>query len=252
MCEEYMSSQEIRQAIAALKIRLALQLDFEREADALIVEADAIDPEQTRHVRDMEARVLGDIARHTDKRHSRANKFLRRRSARVIALIAVLLLVGLGSSLATVELIRSGVWKLNVQTYSTHTDYSLVPSDNIMEIPQNWAGSFYPAYIPEGFELYMCSTVLPMADYRDSNDKQLCYTEDTYGTTTSLDTENAELSTADINGSEATVIEKKGWCAVVWSTNNRIFIVDMGGAEEDRAKTKEEVLKVARSVTLVD
>ena len=251
MYEEYMSSREIRQAIADLKIRLALQLDFEQEADALTAEANTLDPKQTRNIRDMEARVLGDIARHTKKRQ-REHKLWRNRRTRVIAFVAVLLLTGLGSSLATVGMIRSGLWKMEIQTYSTHTAYSLVPSDNVMEIPQDWAGRFSPAYIPEGFALHDYSTALPMADYRDSDDNQLCYTEDTYGTTTSLDTENAELSTADINGSEATVIEKKGWCAVVWSTNNRIFIVDMGGAEEDRAKTKEEVLKVARSVTLVD
>ena len=36
MCEEYLSSKEIMQKIADLKIRLALQQEFEQEVDELI------------------------------------------------------------------------------------------------------------------------------------------------------------------------------------------------------------------------
>ena len=35
MCEEYLSSKEIMQKIADLKIRLALQQEFEQEVDEL-------------------------------------------------------------------------------------------------------------------------------------------------------------------------------------------------------------------------
>ena len=36
MCEEYLSSKEIMQKIADLKIRLALQQEFEQEVDELV------------------------------------------------------------------------------------------------------------------------------------------------------------------------------------------------------------------------
>ena len=40
MCEEYLSSKEIMQKIADLKIRLALQQEFEQEVDELVAEVD--------------------------------------------------------------------------------------------------------------------------------------------------------------------------------------------------------------------
>ena len=72
----------------------------------------------------------------------------------------------------------------------------------------------------------------------------LSFSENAYGTRISLDTENANLSSVFINGAEATLIEKNGWTAVVWSANNRLFIIEMDG-------TKDEALRVAASVILI-
>ena len=51
MCEEYLSSKEIMQKIADLKIRLALQQEFEQEVDELIAEANPANAGQTRQIR---------------------------------------------------------------------------------------------------------------------------------------------------------------------------------------------------------
>ena len=111
-----------------------------------------------------------------------------------------------------------------------------------MNVPQEWAGDFYPAYIPEGFEFDRCYS--SDAIYYDKDENSLSFSEETYGARTSLDTENANLSSVLINGAEATLIEKDGWTAVVWSANNRLFIVDLDGG-------KDEALRVAASVILV-
>ena len=111
-----------------------------------------------------------------------------------------------------------------------------------MNVPQEWTGDFYPAYIPEGFEFDRCysSNVI----YYDKAGNSLSFSEGTYGSVTNLDTENANLSSVLINGAEATLIKKDGWAAVVWSANNRLFIVDIDGG-------KDEALRVAASVILV-
>ena len=59
-----------------------------------------------------------------------------------------------------------------------------------------------------------------------------------------MDTENANISFENINGVDATVIEKDGWVAIVWSANSRLFVIDMDG-------TKDEAIKVASSVTFI-
>ena len=64
MREEYMSSQEIMQEIADLKIKLALQQEFEQEVSTILEQTNMIDEGQTQPVQDMETKVLRDIADH--------------------------------------------------------------------------------------------------------------------------------------------------------------------------------------------
>ena len=243
MCEEYLSSKEIMQKIADLKIRLALQQEFEQEVDELVAETNPIDAGQTRQIRAMEEKVLKDIAAHTGRRRQ-AHEHRRRfpRGASIAAVIALLVMVSVCSAMATVHMVQIGLLKLDVQTYPERTSYSLVPSEGTMNVPQEWTGDFYPAYIPEGFEFDRCYS--SNAIYYDNDDCSLSFSEETYGSRTNLDTENANLSSVFINGAEATLIEKEGWVAVVWSANNRLFIIEMDG-------TKDEALRVAASVILI-
>ena len=74
MCEEYLSSKEIVQKIADLKIRLALQQEFEQEVDKLVAEVNPTDTGQTRQIREMEEQVLRDIAAHTVRRTRGMNR----------------------------------------------------------------------------------------------------------------------------------------------------------------------------------
>ena len=191
----------------------------------------------------MEEKVLKDIAVHTG-RQRRWQEQKRRfpRCARVIAVIALLVMVSVGSAMATVHMAQIGLLKLDVQTYPERTSYGLVPSDEAVDVPAEWKGDFYPAYIPEEFEFDCCR--LNNVIYLDKDGRCLDFSEETYGSITNLDTENANLSSVFINGAEATLIEKEGWTAVVWSANNRLFIVDMDGG-------KDEALRVAASVILV-
>ncbi len=243
MCEEYLSSKEIMQKIAELKIRLALQQEFEQEIDELVAEANPTNAEQTRQIREMEEKVCKDIAVHTGKRkqqHERKRRFPR--VARVVATIVLLVMINVGSAMAAVHMIQIGLLKLDVRTYPERTSYGLVPSEDRMDVPQEWTGDFYPAYIPEGFEFYRCYNC--MVSYLSPNGKMLSFSEETYGSRTSLDTEDANISSLLINGAEATLIEKDDWTAVVWSANNRLFIVDLDGG-------KDETLRVAASVILI-
>ena len=243
MCEEYLSSKEIMQKIADLKIRLALQQEFEQEVDELVAEVNPTDAGQTRQIREMEEKVLRDIAAHTGRRKQRHEQKRRfPRYARVIAAIALLITVSVGSAMATVHMAQIGLLKLDIQTYPERTSYGLVPSDEAVDVPAEWKGDFYPAYIPEEFEFDRCC--LNNVIYLDKDGRCLDFSEETYGSITNLDTENANLSSVFINGAEATLIEKEGWTAVVWSANNRLFIVDMDGG-------KDEALRVAASVILV-
>ena len=109
-------------------------------------------------------------------------------------------------------------------------------------MPAEWQGDFYPAYIPEGFEFDRCYP--NDAIYLDKDGRCLDFSESTYGSVTNLDTENANLSSVFINGAEATLIEKDGWAAVVWSANNRLFIVDIDGGKDDALRDAASVILI--------
>ena len=232
------------QKIADLKIRLALQQEFEQEVNELVAEVNPADAGQAPQIREMEERVLRDIAAHTGwQRLQTAQKRRFPRYARVAAAIALLVMVSIGSAMATVHMVQIGLLKLDVQTYPERTSYGLVPSDATINVPQEWTGYFYPAYIPEGFEFDRCYS--SDAIYYDKAGNSLSFSEETYGARASLDTENGNLSSVLINGAEATLIEKDGWTAVVWSANNRLFTVEIDG-------TKDAALRVAASVILIE
>ena len=69
MCEEYLSSKEIVQKIADLKIRLALQQEFEQEVDELVAEVDPTGAGQSRNQSGKwKKRYSGTLLLHTSRR----------------------------------------------------------------------------------------------------------------------------------------------------------------------------------------
>lgn len=243
MCEEYLTSKEIMQKIEELKIRLAFQQEFEQEVDELLAKADSPNAGQALQILEMEEKTLRNIAAHTGRQNQLRTPQLRfHRNLRIAAAIVLLAAVSIGSAMATVHMVQIGLLKLEIETYPEYTVYGLVPSADTVEVPQDWNGNFYPTYIPNGYKFDRCYHSFVM--YYDEAGNYLSFSEETYGSRTNLDTENASLSTVLINGAEATLIEKDRWTAVVWSANNRLFIVDMDGE-------KDEALKIAASVIMV-
>lgn len=239
MGEEYMSSQEMMQEIADLKIRLALQQEFEQEAADIMGASNTENEGQTQAMRELEEQVCHDIMQHTAPL-----TYLPRRSRgrRILAAVLILLMVSMGSAFATVYMFQAGLLKLDAQKDQERTSYGLVLTGETLDIPNGWTGVFYPAYIPNGFTLV--DGRYQEAEYQNDDQDGLSFCEYEYGARVSLDTENATVSAEKVNGADATLIEKDGWAAVVWSANNRLFVVEMDG-------TAEEVMKVAESVTLI-
>lgn len=239
MREEYMSSQDMMQEIADLKIRLALQQEFEQEAADMMESANAKNAGQSQAMRELEEKVCHDVIQHTTP-----STYLPRRSRwmRILAAVLILLMVSMGSAFATAYMFQTGLLKLDVQKAQEWTSYGLVTTGETLDIPSGWTGVFYPAYIPDGFTLV--DGRFQEAEYQNANQDSLSFSEYEYGTRVSLDTEDAAVSTTNVNGAEATLIEKAGWSAVVWSANNRLFVVEMDGSVE-------ETVKIAESVTLI-
>lgn len=234
MDEEFMTAEEIRQEIAKLKLRLAFQQDFEDEVGTLRGNA-------------FPARVK----RLCDGLKTRTEPSTppRRRTAwhipkggRIVAAVLIVLMVGAGSAAAALQMASVGLLGLSAQSYPDHTSYSLTYTGKTIEVPESWEGSFYPAYIPEGFVYRNAATSEVI--YADASKRALSFSENGVGSSVDYDTENAKITAVELNGAEATLIEKEEWVTVIWLANNRLFSIDMQGSAE-------EALMVAASVIMI-
>ncbi len=243
MTEEYMTSAEIRQKIAELKIRLAFQLEFEEELERTLAECQQSDESAEGVMKAGEPKILREIDAAARKARAAArNEKGMPRGWKIVAIAAVLMAVSIGSALAAIcGLVDAGVLKFDVQTQGTI--FELMDPEKRVIVPEGWQGEYYPTYIPEGYEFsYYDGTGVY---YRNSAGDKLYFDENLYGRRRFVDTETSTVSYMTLNGSEVMVVEKSGLITIVWSIDERYYCV---GIEDEKALA----LKVAASVEMIE
>ena len=244
MREEYMTADEIRQEIADLKIRLAFQMEFEGEVEEVLQETSQPESELIKGIRTDEAKILQDISRYFAQKKRRQSLSLHSlpRMCKAAIVLAAILIISVTSAFATVQMIRVGILKLDIQTYYDRTEFQLMQTGKVMEVPKGWAGVFYPVYIPEGFMFSHLDA--GEAVYFDASGNYMEFREATYGTGIAIDTEDAQVSTIYLHDTTATVVEKNGRTSVIWAEHNRLFTLHLFG-------DRETAIEIANSVTLI-
>lgn len=238
--EEYLSAAEIRKKIADLKIRLAFQEEFEEE----LAECERAAGDTDQAAKEQEARILREIAAETKKRaRRRVGRERSMRAVQVAAMAAVLLTISFGSALAAIRMVEAGILRLDVRINENGTIFRLVEMERKVEVPEGWRGKYYPSYIPEG---YLISSVGDgWVAYKNGNGQELYFDESIYGYRKTVDTENSIVSRVTLNGVEAMVVEKVGRTIVVWSSDDRYFIISIN-------ENREVALRIAASVDLYE
>ena len=244
MREEYMTADEIRQEIADLKIRLAFQTEYEGEVEAVLQETAQPGTDLIKGIRTEESKILQDIGLYFAKKKRRSPMSVHSipNACKAAVVLAAVLMISVTSAFATMQMIRVGILKLDIQAYDNRTEFQLMQTGKAMEVPEGWTGVFYPAYIPDGFVFSHLDA--GEAVYFDASGNRLEFSEETYGTSIAIDTEDAQVSTVYLHDTTATVVEKNGQSSVIWAEHNRLFILHLF---EDR----ETAIEIANSVTLI-
>ena len=153
MWEEYMTADEIRQEIADLKIRLAFQTEFEREAEEVLQETAQPGADLIKGIRTEESKILQDIGLYFAKKKRRSPMSVHSlpKACKAAVVLAAVLMISVTSAFATMQMIRVGILKLDIQAYDDRTEFQLLQTGETMEVPDGWTGVFYPAYIPADF-----------------------------------------------------------------------------------------------------
>lgn len=183
--------------------------------------------------------------RQTQRRSPALNRFIS--ISKRIAVIALAILTVSFSCLMCVEAYREKFIQVITEIFEDLTQYSF--SSSHAEKTEFSEITF--DYLPEGMTEV----------HREHNPKthsQSIYFEDAEGrrilvdidimsndkqSTTILDTENADVSTTDINGHEATLIEKNEYTTLMW--DDSIFIILVSGN-----LPSEEIIKLASEIKI--
>ena len=168
------------------------------------------------------------------------NRFYGRRlpkkAARVLLAAALLLLLLLGTALAF-EPVRHYIF-----TYFDGTDIIFRDDGRKDSLKETFT------YIPEGYVLQSedHSRIANVLTYIDKNNNQLTITSTYNGSTLSINSEDTECETIEINDSSAILIERETSFILSWSSGkvSHLLVADRS---ETAPITKKDIIKIAES-----
>ena len=226
------------------------ELILEKEANELLAEIEAEGEESTESeafIARVDARCLKIIKNHSRK--ARMRHFLMHtvpHFGRVAAvIIAVVTLAGC-TALAASKTVRVYLQHLLVEKTAEYTRLSLAPSESeYVDVPDEWEGSYYPTYIPEGLKMISITPFSVAYSYDDSLFPKFIFGEYGEGSVVQIDTEGATISQTTIHGQLAYISTKGSFVNVYWSEGTRYFVLTF------RDMSEQIAMEVAESVTQI-
>lgn len=206
------------------------QLNFdeiqERHLDELLYLAfqqmDALDAQEASRetdlppdAKEMEPRIYSRFLqkqREVEGKRRRASRRTRRKrrfsqAISIAACLVVLLGIAAPFAVAYVPSIRSRVLGLLLQFEADHVDVEM-REESAFAIPSGWQGLYFPSYIPDGYVLQRMSDHGETAELVNAAGDILFFGEYVESSSLAVDSEGAQRSSVEINGSTALVLEK--------------------------------------------
>lgn len=246
---EYQDDQKLRAEYQKVLISKAMREIRDEEADSLLESS----PEDQRYLEFLEA-----------NREKRMEKMMRRlrwislkkqfftvvpRTMRFAVAALGILCIGLTTAFASSETFRVRVFSMFAEDHGQYTAIGLREDEQkTFDVPNGWEGMYYPAYIPDGFEVINVENLseqIFLISFENKNNEYLTFEEMTEDAESNIDTENAQVYYTKIHGNTALVSVKADLTIVSWNEQNRILSVVFDGEME------EDALKVAKSVTRI-
>ena len=160
-----------------------------------------------------------------------------------------ILCIGLTTAFASSAPFRVRVFSMFKKDHGQYTAVKLQEDEQkAFDVPNGWEGMYYPAYIPDGFEVINVENLseqIFLISFENKNNEYLTFEEMTEDAESNIDTENAQVYYTKIHGNTALVSVKADLTIVSWNEQNRILSVVFDGEME------EDALKVAKSVTRI-
>ena len=188
---------------------------------------------------------------HFKKTKSHARRRRVGQALNKAAIAMLIMLVILGASVMTVQAVRVRVLNFLMNIQQEYTSFQLKDSGSGSEddgTTIDWHQTYVPTYIPDGYEVSATSQNenYKKIEFTNSQGLLLTYMELGEGNKSQLDTEEASVfETININGHEGTMVVKNSLATVIWSMDERMFMI-RGQIEKNIA------IKMAEGVKYID
>lgn len=178
-------------------------------------------------------------------RQKTSQKQLKKRSFGPLKYIALLLLMAVlsfGTALAVSPALR--VQLVDILQLVPDEYVTLGPSGMMVSAPAGWRGEYFPAYVPEEYELVSCYSTdsFSQVTYLNEHNQRFVYQVSKTRISTHLDAENSICRRAFVNDYEGYLYTTKSQSTLIWSDNSVYHAIF--------APTADMVLDILGSFTL--
>ncbi|MBE5798121.1 MAG: DUF4367 domain-containing protein [Clostridiales bacterium] len=152
-------------------------------------------------------------------RQKTSQKQLKKRSFGPLKYIALLLLMAVlsfGTALAVSPALR--VQLVDILQLVPDEYVTLGPTGMMVSAPAGWRGEYFPAYVPEEYELVSCYSTeqFSKVTYQNENAQRIVYQISATRVTTQLDAENSICRRAIVNNHEGYLYTTKTQSTLMW------------------------------------
>ena len=244
---------ELAARLEEAMLRLALYDCAAAESEQIVRDFDALPSEEKQVLGQPSAAAYRRFQKDLKARFRRAK--VQRFSRHVLlplgkaaAALVLVLSLGISTVVASSDTLRAAVFELVFTRQATHTEIQLVENtQKAFEVPAEWKGRYYPSFIPEGYKMVKIDsedgTTSTISLINKDGHLMHC-SENTLDTYTNIDTENANVKNVLIRGYKSLMSIKNGRVILVWSADERYFILNIAGDEN-------AAIQVAESLRLI-
>ena len=230
-------------------IQLALEAIDAEEAEQ--IEETTFDHEDEEGYKAAYASFLNKLEKEEKENERQKKKESRNGRLRIAAEIAagIVITAGLAGAYAVtnVEAVRTRVMQMLIEIQNDHADVSFVEDQNAgLLVPEGWKGLYYVSYVPEGFSFADMSKFISKVHFVNKEGAQLYFGEYDQSLGVSLDTEDAQITNALINGNSALCVEKGQWTSVAWSVEDRYFVIEGDIPLEEALRMADGVKRIVQ------
>ena len=171
---------------------------------------------------------------------------------KAIACLIMIFYLGLTVAVATVQQVRLKLYQFIINIEKEYTELELKEDAIItIDVPYGWEGDYFPSYIPVGLELKYVDPITSSEDcsvfYQSGEEKRwLLFSEYTSGTSENINTENAEISWREIDGSNCFIADRGTEVFITWAISDRYFVIWTDGNMDEALRICEGVMKISK------